>query len=87
MYFGYGPDVEVLKDFDLHVGAGETVALVGRTGSGKSTVARLATRFYDVERGRVRVDGHDVRDVTLTSLRSQCRRGARRAVLVLGQRA
>jgi ATP-binding cassette subfamily B protein len=67
--FGYGPDVEVLKDFDLHIAAGETVALVGRTGSGKSTVARLATRFYDVSEGAVRLDGHDVRDVTTTSLR------------------
>jgi ATP-binding cassette, subfamily B, bacterial len=67
--FGYGPDVEILKDFDLHIAAGETVALVGRTGSGKSTVARLATRFYDVTAGQVSVDAHDVRDVTLSSLR------------------
>src|SRR6185295_15088427 len=47
---------------------GETVALVGRTGSGKSTAARLLARFYDVTDGAVRVDGHDVRDVTLPSL-------------------
>ena len=67
--FGYGPGLDVLRDFDLHIAAGETVALVGRTGSGKSTVARLATRFYDVDEGAVRVDGHDVRDVTLSSLR------------------
>ncbi len=67
--FGYGPGLEVLRDFDLHIAAGETVALVGRTGSGKSTVARLATRFYDVDEGVVRVDDHDVRDVTLSSLR------------------
>jgi ATP-binding cassette subfamily B protein len=67
--FGYGPDVEILKDFNLHISAGETVALVGRTGSGKSTVARLATRFYDTTEGAVRVDGHDVRDVTMGSLR------------------
>jgi ATP-binding cassette subfamily B protein len=69
VHFGYGNDVEILKDFDLHIGAGETVALVGRTGSGKSTVARLATRFYDATEGSVRVDGHDVRDITLASLR------------------
>ena len=69
--FGYGPDVPILRDFDLHVGAGETVAIVGRTGSGKSTVARLLTRFYDVSAGAVRLDGHDVRDVTLASLRDQ----------------
>ena len=50
---------------------GETVALVGRTGAGKSTVARLLTRFYDVTDGAVRIDGHDVRDLTLASLRAQ----------------
>ena len=60
----------VLRDFDLHLAPGETVALVGRTGVGKSTVARLLTRFYDVDAGAVRVDGHDVRDVTQTSLRA-----------------
>jgi ATP-binding cassette subfamily B protein len=53
----------------VHIAPGETVALVGRTGSGKSTVARLITRFYDVTEGAVRVDGHDVRDVTMASLR------------------
>ena len=63
---------------------GETVALVGRTGSGKSTVARLLTRFYDVTGGAVRVDGHDVRDLTLASLRAQVGIGPRRAVPVLG---
>jgi ATP-binding cassette subfamily B protein len=67
--FGYLPDQPVLKGFDLHLRRGETVALVGRTGSGKSTVARLLTRFYDVDAGRVCVDGLDVRDVTLESLR------------------
>ncbi len=71
--FSYGnPDAPpVLSDFDLHVCPGETVALVGRTGSGKSTVARLLARFYDVDSGAVRVDGHDVRDLTLASLRAQ----------------
>jgi ATP-binding cassette, subfamily B, bacterial len=61
----------VLDHFDLHLRPGETVALVGRTGSGKSTVARLLTRFYDVTGGAVRIDGHDVRDLTLASLRAQ----------------
>ncbi len=60
----------VLQDFDLHLRPGETVALVGRTGSGKSTVARVLARFYDATGGTVRVDGHDVRDLTLTSLRA-----------------
>src|ERR1017187_10036817 len=65
--FGYGADVDILEDFDVHIAAGETVALVGRTGSGKSTIARLTTRFYDTVEGCVRVDGQDVRDVTLAS--------------------
>jgi len=60
----------VLADFNLHLAPGETVALVGRTGSGKSTVSRLLTRFYDVRSGSVRVDDHDVRDLTLDSLRA-----------------
>jgi ATP-binding cassette subfamily B protein len=54
----------------LHVRAGETVAIVGRTGSGKSTVARLLPRFYDVDGGEVLIDGHDVRDLTVHSLRA-----------------
>ncbi len=61
---------DVLHDFNLHLRPGETVALVGRTGSGKSTVARVLARFYDATSGTVRVDGHDVRDLTLTSLRA-----------------
>jgi ATP-binding cassette subfamily B protein len=60
----------VLHDFDLHLQSGETVALVGRTGAGKSTVARLLDRFYDVSEGAVRIDGRDVRDLTLASLRA-----------------
>ncbi len=60
----------VLSHFDLHVRAGETVAIVGRTGSGKSTIARLLPRFYDVDGGEVLIDGHDVRDLTVHSLRA-----------------
>jgi ATP-binding cassette, subfamily B, bacterial len=67
--FTYDNGAEILKDFDVHIQPGETVALVGRTGSGKSTIARLMTRFYDVSNGDVEIDGHDIRDVTLTSLR------------------
>jgi ATP-binding cassette subfamily B protein len=69
--FGYEPDQPVLRDFDLHIAAGETVALVGSSGSGKSTVTNLLPRFYEVWDGAIRIDGHDVRDVTLSSLRSQ----------------
>jgi ATP-binding cassette subfamily B protein len=68
--FEYDNGVEILHDFDARIEPGETVAIVGRTGSGKSTVARLLTRFYDVSGGAVTIDGHDVRDVTLASLRS-----------------
>ncbi len=68
--FCYDEGTPVLSDFDLHLRPGETVALVGRTGSGKTTVSRLLTRFYDVSGGAVRVDGHDVRDLTLVSLRA-----------------
>jgi ATP-binding cassette, subfamily B, bacterial len=59
-----------LQRFNLQIEPGERVALVGRTGSGKSTVARLITRFYDVSSGAVRIDGTDVRDLTLASLRA-----------------
>jgi ATP-binding cassette subfamily B protein len=70
--FAYDSDAEqlVLADFDLHIAPGETVAMVGRTGAGKSTVARLLTRFYDVKHGSIRIDGHDIRDLTLDSLRA-----------------
>ncbi len=72
--FDYGRDAggpPVLDHFSLHVQPGETIALVGRTGSGKSTVARLLARFYDVNEGAVLVDGQDVRDLSLSSLRAQ----------------
>jgi ATP-binding cassette, subfamily B, bacterial len=59
----------VLDGVSFRINAGERIAIVGRTGSGKSTIARLLPRFYDVESGSVRIDGHDVRDLTLTSLR------------------
>jgi ATP-binding cassette subfamily B protein len=67
--FGYGRAVPVLDGVDLRIAAGESVALVGATGSGKSTVARLLPRFYDLEAGRLRVDGVDVRDVRVRELR------------------
>ena len=60
-----------LRDVSLDIQAGETVALVGATGAGKSTLAKLVARFYDPQRGAVRVDGHDLREVSQASLRSQ----------------
>jgi ATP-binding cassette, subfamily B, bacterial len=68
--FGYGEAV-VLDRVTLKIAAGERVALVGRTGAGKSTLAGLVLRFFDPQQGRVCVDGHDLRDVTLRSLRQQ----------------
>jgi ATP-binding cassette, subfamily B, bacterial len=69
--FAYSDGTEVLDDFDLHIRPGETVALVGRTGSGKTTAGRLVNRSYDVTEGRLLIDGEDVRDYTLESLRAQ----------------
>ena len=67
-----GPaEVLALDHIDLHIPPGQTVALVGATGAGKSTMAKLAARFYDPTKGRVLVDGHDLRDVASSSLRSQ----------------
>jgi ATP-binding cassette subfamily B protein len=67
--FGYDPARPVLHDVDLEIPGGRVVALVGHTGSGKSTLTALVPRLYDAQAGRVLVDGADVRDVTLTSLR------------------
>ena len=69
--FAYDPSRPVLRDISFDVAAGQTVALVGRTGAGKTTIANLIPRFYEVSRGHVRVDGQDVRDVTRASLRRQ----------------
>ena len=69
VHFAYGDGPEILKGFSARIEPGETVAIVGRTGSGKSTVARLLNRFYDVNAGGISIDDHDVRDVTLSSLR------------------
>jgi len=69
--FGYDPATPVIRDVNLRIAAGETVAFVGETGAGKSTLAKLITRFYDPTDGRVLIDGHDLRDVTLDSLRRQ----------------
>src|SRR3954452_7119447 len=68
--FAYNPGVPILRGFDLHLRPGETVAVVGRNGSGKSTLVKLLTRFYEVTGGSVQIDGHDVRDLTLASLRA-----------------
>jgi ATP-binding cassette subfamily B protein len=69
--FGYDPEKPVLHDVALTITAGTTVALVGATGAGKSTVIKLLARFYDPTAGTVRIDGHDLRQVTSSSLREQ----------------
>jgi ATP-binding cassette subfamily B protein len=69
--FGYDAESPVLHDIDLEIAPGETVAFVGPTGGGKSTLAKLVIRFYDPQVGRVSIDGHDLRDITFASLRGQ----------------
>ncbi len=69
--FGYGTLPEVLHGIDLEVPAGTAVALVGQTGAGKSTIAKLIARFYDPREGRITIDGHDLREVEQQSLRGQ----------------
>ncbi|HKT45742.1 MAG TPA: ABC transporter ATP-binding protein, partial [Gaiellaceae bacterium] len=69
--FAYGRGDEVLHGLDLDVPAGTTVALVGHTGAGKSTIAKLLARFYEPTSGRITIDGHDLNDVTQRSLRAQ----------------
>ncbi|MEY2517930.1 MAG: ATP-binding cassette, subfamily bacterial [bacterium] len=69
--FGYDPERPVLHDLDLELAAGKIVALIGHTGSGKTTLASLVPRFYDLQTGSVSIDDIDVRDLTLTSLRRE----------------
>ena len=68
VYFHYAPEIPVLEDIDLHVEPGETIALVGSTGSGKTTITTLISRGYEVTDGAIRVDGHDIRDIKRRSL-------------------
>lgn len=70
VFFGYGGDVPVINHFSLHIPSGEKIGLVGRSGTGKSTLVNLLLRFYDVEQGRILIDGQDIKYVTQTSLRT-----------------
>lgn len=67
--FGYNPEVPLMTDLNIHVNAGETVAIVGPTGAGKTTVINLLMRFYDITGGRIEIDGHNIQDYTKESLR------------------
>ncbi|MBE3560784.1 MAG: ABC transporter ATP-binding protein, partial [Ktedonobacteraceae bacterium] len=69
--FGYKPQRPVLHGLNLRAQAGQTIAIVGPTGAGKSTIISLLTRFYDIQSGAILIDGHDIRDVTQQSLRTQ----------------
>ena len=69
--FGYRDDTPVLHNVSLSLAAGESIAVVGPTGAGKSTIAKLITRFYDPQQGMVTIDGHDLADITIDSLRRQ----------------
>jgi len=71
VHFAYEPGRPVIRDFDLHVQPGETIALVGPTGCGKSTLLLLLMRFYDITGGSLRLDGRDIRQYDLKSLRAQ----------------
>lgn len=69
VYFSYEPDQKLIEDFNLHVEQGQRVAIVGPTGCGKTTLINLLMRFYDVNSGKIKVSGHDIKDMTRHSLR------------------
>ena len=71
MEFDYEDGVPLLRDINLRIRKGEVVALVGSSGAGKTTLASLIPRFFEVTQGRITIDGHDIRDVKLQSLRAQ----------------
>ncbi|PWM38252.1 MAG: multidrug ABC transporter ATP-binding protein [Clostridiales bacterium] len=69
--FAYEEGIQILEHLDLHVEPGQSIALVGPTGAGKSTIVNILCRFYDIQEGKILLDGHDIRHATLRSLRSQ----------------
>ncbi len=84
VHFSYDEEKEILRGIDLKVKAGEVVAIVGTNGAGKTTFVNLVPRFYDPSRGTVKIDGHDLRDVTLGSLRTQVGTVIQESVLFAG---
>lgn len=68
--FGYNPDKTIINDFSMHVHAGQTVAIVGPTGAGKTTIVKLLMRFYELNSGNILIDGHDIKDYARSDLRS-----------------
>lgn len=71
VYFNYVPEIPVLKDVSFHANPGQTIALVGPTGAGKTTIVNVLTRFYDIQKGTITIDGHDIRKVQKDTLRRQ----------------
>ena len=71
MSFAYDGDTLVLDDVSFQVMPGETIALVGPTGAGKTTIVNLISRFYDIQEGNIYLDGHNIKDVSIESLRKQ----------------
>ncbi|MDH2880364.1 ABC transporter ATP-binding protein [Bacillus cytotoxicus] len=69
--FGYEKEKEILKDVSLQASPGETIALVGTTGSGKTTIINLLTRFYDIHKGQIKIDGTNIKEYDISSLRSK----------------
>lgn len=69
VFFAYNPEIPVLKDINLKIKKGQKIAFVGNSGGGKTTIVNLLPRFYEVTNGSIKIDGHDIRDVTLESLR------------------
>lgn len=69
VYFGYDPDKLIIKNFSIHIKPGQRVAIVGPTGAGKTTIVKLLMRFYEINRGTILIDGHDIRDFTRQDLR------------------
>ena len=69
--FSYDENTNVLNDVSFHIRPGETIALVGPTGAGKTTIVNLISRFYDIQKGIIRIDGHDIKSVSIESLRQQ----------------
>lgn len=70
VHFGYNPDKTIIHDFSMHVHAGQSVAIVGPTGAGKTTIVKLLMRFYELNSGSIMIDGHDIKEFTRSDLRS-----------------
>ena len=71
VHFGYKPDKTIINDFSANIKPGQRIAIVGPTGAGKTTMVKLLMRFYDVNSGAIRVDEHDIRDLSRHDLRAQ----------------